>query len=79
MEGLHAGDKFSYEKGITVNDSVQDSLTPREWKKFKYFEAKLQSSQLSQKDQVRQLTGYARDSLIQVRNKDVDENLDRIN
>lgn len=63
MGSLHAGKHFSFEKVIAVNDSVQDSLTSEEWKKFKSFEAKLQSSHLSQKEKENQLTGYARDSL----------------
>ena len=63
MEGLHAGESFSFEKKMPVNDSVQDSLTSREWKKFKSFQAQLQSSQLSKVDKENRLTGYARDSL----------------
>ena len=54
---------FSFEHFLTQKDSIQGNLASKEWKKFKYFEQQLQSSTLSQKDQVRQLTGYARDSL----------------
>lgn len=60
---LHAGESFSFETAIIATDSVQDSLSSREWKKFKSFEAQLQSSQLSKTDKENQLTGYARDSL----------------
>lgn len=63
MDGLHAGESFSFEKKMAVSDSVQDSLTSREWKKFKSFQAQLLSSQLSKVDKENQLTGYARDSL----------------
>ena len=63
MGSLHAGESFSFETEKVPSDSVQDSLSSREWKKFKSFEAKLQSSQLSRTDKENQLTGYARDSL----------------
>ncbi|MEC7264881.1 MAG: LuxR C-terminal-related transcriptional regulator [Bacteroidota bacterium] len=63
MGSLHAGESFSFETEKVTSDSVQDSLSSREWKKFKSFEAKLQSSQLSRTDKENQLTGYARDSL----------------
>ena len=63
MGNLHAGESFSFEEAIISTDSVQDSLSSREWKKFKSFEAQLQSSQLSKMDKENQLTGYARDSL----------------
>lgn len=63
MGSLHAGESFSFETAMITTDSVQDSLSSREWKKFKSFEAQLQSSQLSKTDKENQLTGYARDSL----------------
>ncbi len=63
MGSLHAGESFSFETEKVPSDSVQDSLSSREWKKFKSFEAKLQSSQLSRTDKENQLTDYARDSL----------------
>ncbi|TXK07613.1 response regulator transcription factor [Flagellimonas aequoris] len=63
MGSLHAGERFSFEMAMVPTDSVQDSLSSREWKKFKSFEAQLQSSQLSKTDKENQLTGYARDSL----------------
>jgi len=63
MGSLHAGEGFSFETEKVSTDSVQDSLSSREWKKFKSFEAQLQSSQLSKTDKENQLTGYARDSL----------------
>gem|GEM_PF-1919350 len=63
MGSLHAGESFSFEMAMVPTDSVQDSLSSREWKKFKSFEAQLQSSQLSKTDKENQLTGYARDSL----------------
>ncbi|NDV43430.1 response regulator transcription factor [Flagellimonas sediminis] len=63
MGSLHAGESLSFETAMITTDSVQHSLSLREWKKFKSFEAQLQSSQLSKTDNENQLTGYARDSL----------------
>ncbi|MDC6365810.1 MULTISPECIES: response regulator transcription factor [Flavobacteriaceae] len=50
-------------KNSIVQDSLADALTTKEWKKFKYFEAQLQSSELSKTEKEYQLRGYARDSL----------------
>ncbi|MBO0322728.1 hypothetical protein J0X14_10505 [Muricauda sp. CAU 1633] len=64
VSNLYAEAKgFSFDDFTTLQDSMHSELSSKEWKKFKYFEEKLQSSALSIKEQEYQLRGYARDSL----------------
>lgn len=61
---MYAGGKnFALEDSAILQDSIHAELNTKEWKKFKYFEEKLQSSALSKKEKQHQLTGYTRDSL----------------
>lgn len=61
---MYAGGKnYALEDSAILQDSIHAELSAKEWKKFKYFEEKLQSSALSKKEKQHQLTGYARDSL----------------
>ncbi|WP_081894330.1 helix-turn-helix transcriptional regulator [Muricauda sp. MAR_2010_75] len=61
---MYAGGKnYALEDSAILQDSIHAELSAKEWKKFKYFEEKLQSSALSKKEKQHQLTGYTRDSL----------------
>ncbi|MHA7830344.1 MAG: response regulator transcription factor [Flagellimonas sp.] len=59
----YAGNNFSLEKVLLQGDSIDQGLTSKEWKKFKKFEALIHSSELTENEKEKKLTGYARDSL----------------
>lgn len=59
----YAGGDFSLEKAVLQTDSLDNGLTSIEWKKFKKFEALIHSSELTENEKEKKLTGYARDSL----------------
>nr|WP_321414337.1 LuxR C-terminal-related transcriptional regulator [uncultured Allomuricauda sp.] len=59
----YARDNFSLEKVFSQGDSIDQGLTSKEWKKFKKFEALIHSSELTENEREKKLTGYARDSL----------------